>query len=108
MQPLAVEPLVVPKVDSLVTPSVKANMEVMSVPPMSPVNPPVVQPVATTNNTTVNNHVTVQSPNIKVEGASHTPEEIASALGSKLQGLATKAFEDSLKGTAAQQVNRYN
>ncbi|MNG31103.1 hypothetical protein D3C84_1168500 [compost metagenome] len=75
---------------------------------MSPVNPPVVQPVATTNNTTVNNHVTVQSPNIKVEGSNLTPEEIAKALGSHIQGETKKAIGGMLNGAAASQVNRFN
>ena len=100
-------PLVVPQTPSIIPPAVKANMAVMSVPPASAVNPPVVQPAPTTNNTTVNNNVTVQAPNIKIDGSNHTPEEIAQALGSKLQGLATKAVEDSWKQAAASQVDRY-
>jgi len=101
-------PLVVPKTPSLIPPSVKANMGVMSVPPASAVNPPVVQPVPTTNNTTVNNTVTVQSPNIKIEGANHTPEEIAQALGSRLQDIAKQTYSGMLGKAAASQVDRYN
>ncbi|PKA72882.1 hypothetical protein ATI02_5983 [Pseudomonas baetica] len=106
--PLPVQaPLVVPTSPSILPPSVQASMKTMSVPPASAINPPAVQPAPVTNNTTVNNNVTVQAPNIRIDGSNHTPEQIAEALGSKLQGMATKALKDEVSKAAASQTDRY-
>ena len=99
------QPLVVPMTPDLISPSTKAQMGFMKYSPA--INPPVIQPAAVTNTTTVTNTVTVQSPNITIEGSTHSPEEIAKAMGLEFAQISQKQIEDTFNGAAAQQTNRY-